>query len=74
MQPEFGLIIPQGIGHIAIRAPELIEDATNELPGSFRLLVERPLDHLKVLDKQVIELEVQIKAWHRDSELSRKLE
>lgn len=71
---EFGLIIPQGIGHIATRVPELIEDATNELPGSFRLLVERLLDHLKVLDKQVIELEVQIKAWHRDSELSRKLE
>jgi transposase len=71
---EFGLIIPQGIGHIATRVPELIEDATNELPGSFRLLVERLLDHLKVLDKQVIELEVQIKAWHRGSELSRKLE
>lgn len=71
---EFGLIIPQGIGHIATRVPELIEDATNELPGSFRLLVERLLDHLKVLDKQVIELEVQIKAWHRESELSRKLE
>lgn len=70
----FGLIIPQGIGHIASRVPALIEDATNELPGSFRLLIERLLDHLKVLDKQVIELEVQIKAWHRESELSRKLE
>lgn len=71
---EFGLIIPQGIDHIATRVPELIEDATDELPGSFRLLVERLLDHLKVLDKQVIELEVQIKDWHRKSELSRKLE
>lgn len=71
---EFGLIIPQGIGHIATRVPELIEDATNELPGSFRLLTERLLDHLKALDKQVIELESQIKAWHRESELSRKLE
>lgn len=71
---EFGLVIPQGIGHIATRVPELIEDATNELPGSFRLLIERLLDHLKVLDKQVIELESQIKAWHRESELSRKLE
>src|ERR1035441_11124604 len=36
---EFGLIIPQGIAHIAKRVPELIEDASNELPGSFRLLV-----------------------------------
>jgi transposase len=62
---EFGLITPQGIDHIATRVPELIEDATNELPGSFLLLVERVLDHLKVLDKQVIELEVLIKDWHR---------
>jgi transposase len=31
---EFGLIIPQGIGHIAKRVPELIEDASNELPGT----------------------------------------
>src|SRR6195256_2135846 len=40
---EFGLIVPQGIAHIASRVPELIEDATNELPGSFRLLVQRLL-------------------------------
>src|SRR4051795_9115972 len=37
---EFGLIIPQGIGHIASRVPELIEDADNELPGSLRVLVQ----------------------------------
>ena len=28
---EFGLIVPQGIGHISERVPELIEDACNEL-------------------------------------------
>lgn len=44
---EFGLIVPQGIAHIANRVPELIEDATNELPGSVRQLVERLLEHLK---------------------------
>lgn len=38
---EFRLIIPQGIGHIAERVPELIEDASNELPGMFRLLIQR---------------------------------
>lgn len=70
---EFGLIIPQGIGHIATRVPELIEDASNELPGSFRLLVQRLLDHLKELDRQVSELESQIRAWHRASELSCRL-
>jgi transposase len=70
---EFGLIIPQGIGHIAARVPELIEDASNELPGAFRVLVQRLLDHLKDLDRQVDELEGQIQAWHRSSQASCKL-
>lgn len=71
---EFGLIVPQGIGHIAGRVPELIEDASNELPGSFRMLVDQLVDHLKVLDTHVQDLEAKIKAWHRESEISRKLE
>ncbi len=30
---EFGLEIPQGIGYISKRVPDIIEDASNELPG-----------------------------------------
>lgn len=71
---EYGLVIPQGIGHIAKRVPSLIEDATNELPGTFRVLIDRLLEHLKVLDQQVDELEAQITAWHRENEASRRLE
>jgi len=71
---EFGLIIPQGIAHIAKRAPALLEEASNELPVSFRQLMQRLLCHLKELDRQVQELEAQIKAWHLQSESSRKLE
>ena len=67
------MIVPQGIGHITQRVPMLIEDAANELPGVFRLLIQRLLDHLKQLDRQVQELEAQIVAWHRQSDLSRKL-
>lgn len=70
---EFGVIVPQGIGHITQRVPMLIEDAANELPGVFRLLIQRLLEHLKELDCQVQELEAQIVAWHRQSDLSRKL-
>ncbi|WP_431113013.1 IS110 family transposase [Variovorax paradoxus] len=70
---EFGIVIPQGIGYIANRVPELIEDGANDLPGAFRLLVQRLLDHFKDLDRQVEELEAKIQAWHRGSELSRKL-
>jgi len=70
---EFGLIIPQGIGHIARRVPALLEDATNDLPGAFRQLIDRLLNQLKDLDRQVRELETDIKAWHRDHVLSRQL-
>jgi transposase len=70
---EFGLVIPQGIAHIAKRVPELIEDASNDLPGSFRLLVQRLLEQLKEFDRQVHEIESQIIVWHRTNDGSRKL-
>ena len=71
---EFGLVIPKGICHVAERVPALLEDASNELPLAFRQLIDRLTGHLKDLDQQVRELERQIIAWHRSSELSRKLE
>jgi transposase len=71
---EFGLVIPQGIHHLAERVPALLEDASNELPLAFRQLIDRLSCHLQDLDQQVRELERQILAWHRGSELSRKLE
>ena len=71
---EFGLVIPQGIHHIAERVPALLEDASNELPLEFRHLIDRLTCHLKELDQQVRELERQIVAWHRSSDLSRRLE
>ena len=71
---EFGLIIPKGICHIAQRVPELLEDASNELPVVLRQLIDRLTRHLKELDQQVRELEREILAWHRNSDLSRKLE
>ena len=71
---EFGLIVPQGIRHVYEQVPELIEDASNELPGRFRLLIDRLLQHLKALDQQVHELEREIEQWHRASEVSQRLE
>lgn len=71
---EYGLIVPQGIAHVAERVPDLIEDASNELPGAFRLLIDRLLEHLKLLQQQVNQIEAQIKAWHRSSDASQRLE
>jgi len=71
---EFGLVIPQGIYNVAKRVPELLEDASNELPVPFRHLIERLTQHLKELDRQVKEFEKEIIQWHCSSELSRRLE
>jgi transposase len=70
---EFGLVLPQGITNVMNRVPQLI-DAAGELPTSMRQLITRLLENMKVLDRQVKELETQIKTWHLGSELSRKLE
>lgn len=53
---------------------ELIEDASNALPGSFRLLINRLLEHLQVLHRHIDEIEAAIKAWHCDNEASQRLE
>lgn len=70
---EFGLIIPKGITHIRTRVPELLEDASNELPGEFRSLIHRLTQHLMELGRQADEIGAQIGTWHRNNELSCKL-
>jgi transposase len=71
---EFGLIVPQGIGHITGRVPTLLDEAKDELPSAFQELVLRLLEHFKALDRQVNEMEQQIQHWHRANALSRRLE
>lgn len=71
---EFGIVIPRGIQSIGKRIPDILEDAENGLPGSMRRLLERLYDHLKELGRQVEELELQIKLWHKESEASQRLE
>jgi transposase len=71
---EFGMVIPKGLGHIARRLPEILEDGENGLPAMMRQLIARLGEQLKELDRQVGELERQIKLWHRDNEQSCKLE
>ena len=70
---EFGIVLPQGIGHITKCLPAILEDGENELPGVVRQLVVRLGDHLRALDWQVSELGEQIQRWHRESEASRRL-
>jgi transposase len=69
---EFGIVIPQGVGHVAGKLLDILEDAESGLPGSLRQLFARLLAHFRELDRQVGELEQQINAWHRQSEASRR--
>jgi transposase len=71
---EFGQILPQGMQHLRQRLPDILEDASNELPSSFRRLIQRLLDHLIVLDEQVGQVNDQILAWHRSNPDSLRLE
>jgi len=70
---EYGLVIPKGISHVTQQVPRILEDAENELPSVFRQLIARLLDHFRELHRQVAELEIPIKDWHRNSEASRKI-
>jgi transposase len=70
---EYGIVIPQGICHISKRLPGILEDGESDLPGMFRQLLQRLGEHLKELDRQVGELELQIQLWHRQHDASRKL-
>jgi transposase len=70
---EFGLIVPKGISHIAQRVPGLI-DHSGPLPAPMQQLINGLLENMKALSQQIKDLEVQIKTWHKNSALSRKLE
>jgi transposase len=70
---EFGLVIPVGIRSIERKLPEFLEDAENGLSWASRTLFARLLEHFRLLDRQVEELEREINAWHREDAASQRL-
>ena len=71
---EFGIILPQGIGQLYRRVPDILADGDNALPGPMRALLRSLLAQLKGLDQQVAELKGEILTWHLHNEDSRRLE
>ena len=71
---EFGLVMPAGIRCIERKLPEFLEDAENGLSGASRALFARLLEHFRLLDRQVEELEGEINAWHREDSASHRLQ
>jgi transposase len=71
---EYGVVIAKGIGCLESQMPGVLEDAENGLPGLSRDLFSRLFQHFRELDRQVKELELRIRAWHRASAASQRLE
>lgn len=71
---EFGFTISKGTRYLERKLPEILEDAENGLSCSSRDLFARLFDHFRQLDRHVNELEVQIKASHRDDAASQRLQ
>ena len=71
---EFGIVMPKGISNLKRQIPEILEDAENGLPHASRALFARLYAHFGELNRQVAELEQQIKVCHRDNPASRRLE
>jgi transposase len=71
---EFGIILPEGIGQLYRRVPDILADGDNALPGTMRALLRRLLAQLRALDQQVAELKAEIVSWHLHNEDSRRLE
>jgi transposase len=71
---EFGIVLPQGIGHLYRQIPDILADGNNTLSGTMRALLQRLVAQLKQLDQQVAELMGEIVTWHWHDEDSLRLE
>ncbi len=70
---EFGLVIAPGIHNVPKHLVQILATETDRLPVPMRALAQRLLDHLKHLDEQAKQLELQITLWHRENQASRRL-
>ena len=71
---EFGLVMPQGMAKLMTGVKVMIADDRNELPALMRDLAQRLLSHLLELDRQVQEIDNQVRQLSRQSGVCRRLE
>lgn len=69
---EFGIVAPQGIGNVR-RLIEIIGADDERLPTLVRRTLSRILAQYAALTEEIGGLEKEIKAWHLDNEVSRRL-
>ena len=59
---EYGLIIPQGIGHVRKAIPEMLEDGDNALTPLFRELISQLYEEMVHLDQRIRAIENKLTA------------
>ena len=64
---EFGLVVPQGMARLMREVNGMIADEGNDLPSLMRNLAQRLLSHLLELDRQVQEIDNQVRELSRQS-------
>lgn len=71
---EFGLVVPQGMARLMKEVKGMIADDGNGLPDLMRQLAQRLLSHLLELDRQVQEIDHQVRQLSRQSAACHRLE
>lgn len=71
---EFGLVVPLGLARLFKEVKGMIADDSNEMPPLMRHLAQRLLSHLLELDRQVQEIDNQVRDLSRQSSVCRRLE
>ena len=69
---EFGLVFPQGPDALHAALPDVLEDASNELPGDLRLALDRNLKHWVQLDAEMAWCEQRITQHARTDARAKK--
>lgn len=69
---EFGIVAPQGIRNVR-RLIEIVGAADERLPSLVRKTLSRILAQYAALTEEIDGLEKEIKAWHLDNQVSRRL-
>lgn len=71
---EYGVVVPQGMGLLRRRLPELLEDAENGLPGEVRALLAALGEELRHLDQRVQGFDRQIERQSQQQAACRQLQ
>ncbi len=71
---EFGIVVPQGAARVGELIAIIEDDEDHRLPGLAREALSFLISQLQHVKQQLLALEKKLKAWHRASKASQRLE